>query len=155
LRSCREPWNAETLYSLGHDTIHQFLTEDTHWQSRLASANHDLAKLAVQRFGNDWSAVDPFDPVERYLLFHLLDHATELDLCNLLADTALADACEKHGDVLLAKEEFPACLLVFDMALRLREDQVHRQGCCELRNELASAYMSRGTVLSNLAREEE
>ena len=77
LRSRREPWDAETLYSLGHDAIRQFLTEDVAWQSRLANASRSLAELAVKLFGNDWSVVDPFDPVESYLLFHLLDHATE------------------------------------------------------------------------------
>jgi tetratricopeptide (TPR) repeat protein len=154
LRARREPWDAETLYSLGHDAIRQFVTEDSYWQSRLARANSDLAKLAVRRFGKDWSAVDPFDPVESYLLFHLLEHATEPEFRGrLLADTELADACEKHGNTLLEKKEFAPCLLAFDLALRLREDQVHRQGRRELRNELASAYMSRGTLLSNLARE--
>jgi hypothetical protein len=98
LRTRREPWDTETLYTVGHVAIRQFLTEDEYWQSRLAKANNDLAKLAVRRFGNDWSAVDPFDPVESYLLFHLLEHATEPELRErLLADTALADACEKAG----------------------------------------------------------
>ena len=125
LRTRREPWDDETMYSLGHDGIRQFLTEDTDWQSRLARANRDLAKLAVRRFGNEWSAVDPFDPVERYLLFHLFDHATEPELRGrLLADTALAAACQKHGNALWYKNEFTHCLVVYDMAIRLREDQV-------------------------------
>ncbi len=80
LRSRREPWDTETLYSLGHDAVRQFLTEDNAWKGRLAAADRRLAELAVRRFGKDWSAVDPFDPVERYLLFHLLDHATEPEL---------------------------------------------------------------------------
>ena len=117
------------MYSLGHDAVRQFLTEDKAWHSRLTAADRRLAELAVRRFGNDWSAVDPFDPVESYLLFHLLDHATAPKLRErLLADTALADACMKHGIVLSNKREFAAALLACDLAVNLREDQVHRQG---------------------------
>jgi tetratricopeptide (TPR) repeat protein len=156
LRTRREPWDAETLYSLGHDAIRQFLTEDTYWQSRLARANSDLAKQAVRRFGNDWSAVDPFDPVESYLLFHLLDHATEPKLRErLMADTALADACQRHGSALWEKRDFVPCLLAYDMAVRLREDQIQRQGRAELRNDLAEAYVNRGLSLMNVGRLEE
>jgi tetratricopeptide (TPR) repeat protein len=151
----REPWDAETLYSLGHDAVRHFLTEDKYWQSRLARANGDLAKLAVRRFGNDWSAVDPFDPVERYLLFHLLYHASTPESQQLLADTALAEAFLKHGDALWEKKEFAPCLLAYDVAVRLWEHQVERQGRRELRNELARAYMSRGNALSDLGRRQE
>src|SRR5205085_470898 len=42
LRSRREPWDAETLYSLGHDAVRQFLTEDATWQSRMGDANRFL-----------------------------------------------------------------------------------------------------------------
>jgi tetratricopeptide (TPR) repeat protein len=153
LRSRREPWDAETLYSLGHDAIRQFLMEDTYWQSRMAGANRDLAKLSVRRFGNDWSSVDPFDPVESYLLFHLLDHATESALRErLLADTELAEACLKHGNALWYKNEFASCLVAYDMAVRLWEDQVQRQNRPELRGELAGDYMNRGNALSFLER---
>jgi tetratricopeptide (TPR) repeat protein len=156
LRTRREPWDAETLYSLGHDAVRQFLTEDADWQRRLAGANHHLAKLAVRRFGNDWSAVDPFDPVENYLLFHLLDHATEPELRGRsMVDTALATACLNHGYALWEKREFAASLLAYDMAVRLREAQVQRQGRPKLRNALANAYMSRGNILCNLGRLEE
>jgi tetratricopeptide (TPR) repeat protein len=156
LRTRREPWDAETLYSLGHDTIRQFLTEDSYWQSRQARANSDLAKLAVRRFGNDWSTVDPFDPVESYLLFHLLDHATEPELRErLLADTALADACLKHGNVLWYKNEFVPCLVAYDMAVKLREYQVQRQGRDELSNHLAMAYLGRANVQVKLGRPDE
>jgi hypothetical protein len=156
LRSRREPWDAETLYSLGHDAVQQFLTEDVAWRSRLAEANRFLAELAVQRLGNDRSAVDPFDPVESYLLFHLLDHATEPELRGrLLADTELADACRKHGNALWYKNEFAPCLVAYDMVVRLREDQVRRQGRAELRNELAGDYMNRGNALCFLRRLEE
>ena len=156
LRSRREPWDAETMYSLGHDAVRQFLTEDKAWQSRLAAADRRLAELAVRRFGKDWSAVDPFDPVESYLLFHLLDHATEPELRErLLADTALAAACEEHGDALWTKKEFAQCLVAFDMVLRLRDDQVQRQGRAELRIKLASAYTNRGNAVDYLNRWEE
>ncbi len=152
LRTRREPWDTETLYSLGHATVRQFLMEDSAWQSRLAGANRFLAELAVQRFGNDWSAVDPFDPVESYLLFHLLDHATEPELGErLLADAALADACLKHGFALSNKREFASSLLAFGMAVSLREDQVQRQGRPELRHELARAYVNRGIEPTELA----
>jgi tetratricopeptide (TPR) repeat protein len=147
----REPWDAETLYSVGHDAIRQFLMEDKYWQSRMAGANRDLARLAVRRFGNDWSAVDPFDPVDGYLLFHLLDHATEPKLRErLLTDTALADACLGHGYALWEKREYALCLLAYDMAGRLREDQVQRQGRCDQRGGLARAYVNRGIALDRL-----
>jgi tetratricopeptide (TPR) repeat protein len=156
LRTRREPWDAETLYSLGHDAIRQFLTEDKYWQSRLVRANSDLAKLAVRRFGNDWSAVDPFDPVESYLLFHLLDHANEPELRErLLADTALAAACKRHGYAMWEKREFAHSLFAYDMALSLWADQVHRQGRFELRKDLAWVYESRGNALWRLRRLEE
>jgi tetratricopeptide (TPR) repeat protein len=151
LRTRREPWDEETLYSLGHDAIRQFLTEDAYWQSRLAGANRDLAKLAIRRFGNDWSAVDPFDPVASYLLFHLLDHATEPELRGrVLADTALADACLGHGNALWEKKEFVPCLLAYDVAVRLRNDQVQQQGRHELRDGLTRAYVNRGNALDGL-----
>jgi tetratricopeptide (TPR) repeat protein len=156
LRTQREPWHAETLYSLGHDAVRQFLIEDEAWQSRLAATDRHLAQLAVRRFGHDWSVVDPFDPEECYLLFHLLDHATEPELRGrLLADTALAAACMKHGHDMRAKKEFAACLLAFDMAVRLRDDQVQRQDRRELRLELARACMHRGIALADLGRQEE
>jgi tetratricopeptide (TPR) repeat protein len=156
LRSRREPWDAESLFSLGHDAIWQFLTEDPAWQSRLADADRFLAELAVQRFGNDWSAVDPFDPVESYLLFHLLDHARHPQVQErVLSDAALAEACLKHGITLSDKGEFASSLLAYDMAVRLREDQVQRQGRRKLRNHLASAYMQRGIALRHLRRLEE
>jgi tetratricopeptide (TPR) repeat protein len=156
LRSRREPWDTETLYSLGHDAVRQFLTEDKAWRSRLAGADRRLADLAVRRFGNDWSTVDPFDPVESYLLFHLLDHATGSELRGrLLADTALAGACQEHGLTLSKKGEFAASLLGYDMAVRLREDQVQRQSRPELRHELARAYVHRGICMTELCRMEE
>jgi tetratricopeptide (TPR) repeat protein len=156
LRSRREPWDAETLYSLGHDAVRQFLTEDKAWQSRLAAANRRLTDLAVRRFGNDWSAVDPFDPVESYLLFHLLDHATVPEFRErLLANAALAYACLRHGETLWEKRELTCCLLAYDMALKLWEDQVQRQGRREQRGGLALAYMNRGTALCVLGRPEE
>src|SRR5262249_10131024 len=96
------------------------------------------------------------DPVESYLLFHLLDHAKEPERrAGLLADTALADACEKHGDALWGKKEFAACLLAYDMAVRMRENQVRGQGRHELRNNLAGAYMNRGNALRHLGRLED
>lgn len=156
LRSRREPWDAETLYSLGHDAVRKFLTEDKAWQSRLAAADRRLADLAVRRFGNDWSAVDPFDPVESYLLFHLLDHATEPELRGrLLADTGLAGSCLEHGFALSNKGEFAASLPAYDMAVRLREDQVQRQGRPELRHELARADVHRCICMTELCRMEE
>jgi tetratricopeptide (TPR) repeat protein len=156
LRSRREPWDAETLYSLGHDAVRQFLTEDKAWQSRLVTSDRRLAELAVRRFGSDWSAVDPFDPVESYLLFHLLDHATAPELRErLLANTALAEACQGHGRSLWKKREYTPCLLAYEMALRLREDQVQRQGRRELRSVLATTYLERGNLLTRLGRLEE
>ena len=154
LRSRREPWDAETLYSLGHDAVRQFLTEDKAWQSRLAAADRDLAELAVRRFGNDWSAVDPFDPVESYLLFHLLDHATEPELRGrLLADVGFADLiCKAWGND--SGEDKRDCrpVLAYDMGVKLREDQVQRQGHSELRHKLAMAYGNRGIALDRLGR---
>jgi tetratricopeptide (TPR) repeat protein len=175
LRTRREPWDAETLYTLGHDTTREFLTADTYWRSRLTAANRDLAKQAVRRFGKDWSAVDPFDPVERYLLFHLLDHVTEPELRErLLSDVALANACMQHGGTLSNKGEFASCLLAYDIAVRLREGQVDRRdrrklgddmasafmlvdvvdevSSCKLRNDLATAYKYRGDALADLGR---
>jgi tetratricopeptide (TPR) repeat protein len=156
LRTRREPWDDETLYGLGHDAIRQFLAEDSYWQSRLAAANRDLAKQAVRRFEKDWSAVDPFDPVKRYLLFHLLDHATEPELRErLLADTTLADACLEHGFALSNRRAFAASLLAYGMALNLRQDQVQRQGRPELRHELARSYVNLSIDLTQLGRMEE
>ena len=155
LRTRREPWDAETLYSLGHDTIRLYLTEDPAWHCRLAGANQFLTDLAIQRFGSDWSAVDPLDPVEGYLLFHVFDHATELRRSELLADTALADACLTHGNALFLRREFALSLQAYGMALNLRKNQVWRQGHRELREELSSAYMHRGNSLLELGRPEE
>jgi tetratricopeptide (TPR) repeat protein len=156
LRTRRESWGTETLYTLGHDAIRQYLTGDKYWQSRLARANSDLAKLAVRRFGKDWSAVDPFDPVEGYLLFHLLDHASEPDLReSLLADTGLVAACEKHATALWDKREVASSVRAYHLAVRLLEDQVQRQGQTELRPDLARAYLNRGTALAVLGRPEE
>jgi tetratricopeptide (TPR) repeat protein len=153
LRSRREPWDAETLYTLGHDAVRRFLTEGAEWKPRLARANRELAKLAVRRFGKDWSAVDPFNPVERYLLLHLLDHATEPEVrAALLADATLATACQEHGSALWERHEFEPCLVACDMAVRLREDQVRRQGSRELRAALVRAYVNRGNVLDSLGR---
>jgi tetratricopeptide (TPR) repeat protein len=156
LRTRREPWDSETLYGLGHDAVRQFLTEDKYWQSRLARANSDLAKLTVRRFGNDWSAVDPFDPVQSYLLFHLLDHATDPELRGrLLGDTTLANACRDHGSAMRENRELRTCLLAYDMALTLRKDQVQRQGRSELAYDLAGAYMTRGLAFDSLGQLED
>jgi tetratricopeptide (TPR) repeat protein len=156
LRGRREPWDAETLYNLGHDAVRQFLTEDKAWKSRLAAADRRLAELAVRRFGNDWSAVDPFDPVESYLLFHLLDHAKQQEQHEcLLASADLAAACLGHGIALWNMKEFEAALLACNMAVSLREDQVERQGRQELRHDLAAAYINRGNVLSRMGYLEE
>jgi len=155
LRTRREAWDEETLYSLGHDAIRQFLNEDAAWQTRLASANDWLATLTVQRFGNDWSSVDPFDVVERYLLIHLLDHANGTELNRLLADIQLAKCCLKYGNALWDKNDHAQCLAAYEMALALRKDQVWRQGRRELRNDLATAYMHRGNSLLELGRVEE
>jgi tetratricopeptide (TPR) repeat protein len=150
LRSHREPWGKETLYSLGHDAVRQFLTEDADWKPRLARANHELAKLAVRRFGKDWRALDAFDVVERYLLLHLLDHATGRELDRLLADTALAQAYDHHGSALWDKKVLGPCHSAYDMALRLRVHQVKREGRPDLQDELATAYMHRGNALDHL-----
>jgi hypothetical protein len=116
LRTRREPWDAETLYSLGHDAIRQFLREDEEWRSRLAAADRHLAEMTLRRFGKDWLAVDPFNPVQRYLLFHMLDHASEPGLRErLLADIAFAAACVEHGNALWEKREFANCLPAYDM----------------------------------------
>jgi tetratricopeptide (TPR) repeat protein len=153
LRTRREPWDAETLYSLGHDAIRQFLSEDAAWQACIEGAHRFLAETAVQRFGADWDAVDPFDTVERYLLFHVLDHARDPALRErLLADAALADACLGHGNSLWEKRELEPALLAYGTAWRMREDQVGRQGRRELRNDLAAAYVNRGVTFRNLGR---
>src|SRR5262249_11154641 len=129
LRTRREPWDAETLYSLGHDAIRLFLSEDNAWQTHIDAAHRFLAETAVQRFGGDWQAPDPFDMVERYLLFHLLDHAKEPALRErLLANLDLANACLYHGAVLRSKREFEHALLGCDVARRICEDQVQRHG---------------------------
>jgi tetratricopeptide (TPR) repeat protein len=156
LRSRREPWDAETLYSLGHDAIRQFVTQDPAWQKRLASASRFLAELTVQRFRSDWYAVDPFDPVASYLLFHLLDHAEGTELQErVLGDRHLANACLGHGITLRNRREFEPSLLAFHTAVRLREDQAGRQGRREVRGDLAAVRMRRGNALTDLGRLEE
>jgi tetratricopeptide (TPR) repeat protein len=156
LRTSREPWDAEALYSLGHDAIRQFLSEDVGWQRQLAEADRSLAELAVKRFAKDWEGADPFDSVERYLLFHLLDHAQEPKLRErLLGDTDLAAACLEHGNALWLMRGFKEALLAYDMACCLRQDQVERQGRREVRGSLATAYLNRGNALSDLGRLEE
>src|SRR5262249_17809163 len=145
----------ETLYTLGHDSIRQFLVEDEYWQGRLTGANWELAKRTVRGFGSDWSAVDPFDPVQRYLLFHLLDHATGVELEQLLAAMTLANACEVHADALFDQHAFGPSLQAHDIILRLRKAQVEHQGRRDLRNALALAYMKRGCVLLELGRPED
>jgi tetratricopeptide (TPR) repeat protein len=156
LRTRREPWDVEMLYTLGHAAIRKFLTEDKDWQKRLAKANRDLAKLAVRRYGKDWSAVDPFDPGERYLLFHLLDHATAWEIREpLLRDEALAAACLEHGERLSNQGRFELALAAYGVTLTLRLDQVECQGRRDLRSELAAVYMNRGNAFTNLGRLEE
>jgi tetratricopeptide (TPR) repeat protein len=153
LRTRREPWDAETLYSLGHDAIRQFLSADPAWQDRIDAAHRFLAETAVQRFGHDWYAADPFDPAERYLLLHLLDHAKEQELRErLLADIVLPAAYLDQGNRLCEMREVEPSLLACEAVLEMREDQVVRQGRHELRNDLARAYMNRGIALADLGR---
>jgi tetratricopeptide (TPR) repeat protein len=156
LRSRRQPWDTETLYELGHDTLRQFLAADAAWQARLAEADRFLAGLTVERFGADWSAADPFDPVESYLLFHLLDHATVPEMRQrILADANLANACLDHGNTLYKQGRYERCLQAYEMAVSLLETLVQREGRSELRPDLASAYLNRGVTLDSLGRLEE
>jgi tetratricopeptide (TPR) repeat protein len=157
LQTRRLPWEAETLYSLGHDAIGEFLGGDAVWSERLATANRFLAELTVRRLGGDWNAVDPLDPVESWLLFSLLDRvrepgaewASELHEW-LYADGKLAAACLAHGNTLNQTDNLEHRLAAYTMATELYRDQCQRQGRTELANDLALALLSEGDALAHL-----
>ena len=161
LRTRREPGDEETLYALGHAAIEEFVRGDTQWRQRVGGENRRLAEETVRRFGDDWHAVDPFDAVEGFLLFTLLGRvpATPEEDAEpwaremrerLYGDEGLAGACLGYGNA-LAKMHRPARgRAAFAVAVRLRRDQVQRQGQEERRNDLAGALNNRGLALRNL-----
>jgi tetratricopeptide (TPR) repeat protein len=153
LHGRREPWDPETLYRLGHDTIREFLTGDAAWRERLAKAEQSLVDLARRLFAGDWARADPFTPAESYLLFHLLEHATEAEERQaLLNDPRLAIACIEHFIALHHQRQFERGLVALHVALTICEEQVLRQGQPELRPTLTSVYANRGLALINLGR---
>jgi hypothetical protein len=62
----------ETLYSLGHETIAEFLSGDAWWRDRARKARQFLVEHAVRRFSADWSGVDMEDRLESDLLGKLI-----------------------------------------------------------------------------------
>ncbi len=166
LRSLRRPGDEETLYTLGHAAIEQFVRTDAEWRSRLARENRFLAELTVRRFGDDWYAVDPFDSVESFLLFSLLRRvpatpeqaaegwARELRQ-QLYGQDRLASACLEHGNRLQEMRRPDRSVLAYSLAATLRRDQVERQGRVEQSGNLAIALINRGGALPGLGRLDE
>jgi tetratricopeptide (TPR) repeat protein len=157
LHSRREPWDSETLYRLGHDTIREFLTGDAAWRGRLAKAEQWLVDLARRLFADDWAKADPFALADSYLLFHILDHATEPDERHgLLDDSRLADVCcGQHCKTLADQRHYERALDALQVALTICEEQVLCQGQSERRPNLAKVYQRRGAALCNSGRLEE
>ena len=153
LRGRREPWDSETLYSLGHDEIREFLATDPEWKKRLEEANQLMIRLTETRFRGRWSEADVFDPVEGYMLMDVLDYARPRgERAVLLADRSLAEAISDAGTVLFQQGRLERALQATAIAIALREYQVAESGQDDLRGRLAHAHCNRALVLDALGR---